>query len=232
VARLIGGGDFDYTSAGDVKASIAKPASGHAGRRATPGAQPLTDSLRAEYLALPANVLDILTPPPPATAAPRILCHPHGLGVRCFRLPKRAPRKPPASCWTPAASTAWHGSMRATATAGRAGAGQLLQKPGSATRAGLRHRRRSGATGANWVVASLLNLLDGGKLHPQVTAEVRQSMRAGAMAAKNPGKGVTADSRKQAADRIPPTWPMNAASSCVHYPLCHQARRYEKAQSC
>jgi hypothetical protein len=128
VARLIGGGDFDYTSAGDVKASIAKPASGHAGRRATPGAQPLTDSLRAEYLALPANVLDILTPPPPATAAPRILCHPHGLGVRCFRLPKRAPRKPPASCWTPAASTAWHGSMRATATAGRAGAGQLLQK--------------------------------------------------------------------------------------------------------
>jgi hypothetical protein len=110
--------------------------------------------------------------------------------------------------------------------------GQLLQKPGSATRAGLRHRRRSGATGANWVVASLLNLLDGGKLHPQVTAEVRQSMRAGAMAAKNPGKGVTADSRKQAADRIPPTWPMNAASSCVHYPLCHQARRYEKAQSC
>jgi hypothetical protein len=33
VARLIGGGDFDYTSAGDIKAGIPSRHQGHAGRR-------------------------------------------------------------------------------------------------------------------------------------------------------------------------------------------------------
>ena len=57
---------------------------------------------------------------------------------------------------------------------------------------------------SNWVVAdSVLRLLDSGKLHPQVAAEVRQSARELAQwLQKNPGKGVNADSRKQAAEMI------------------------------
>jgi hypothetical protein len=57
---------------------------------------------------------------------------------------------------------------------------------------------------ANWVlVDGILNLIDGGKLHPNVAAEVTQSARelAGWLR-KNPGKGVTASSRKEAAELI------------------------------
>ncbi|MBX9706220.1 MAG: hypothetical protein K5Q00_08175, partial [Gammaproteobacteria bacterium] len=57
---------------------------------------------------------------------------------------------------------------------------------------------------ANWVVLDAsLNLLEGTRLHPQVQAEVRQQLAELALwLQKNPGKGTTASSRKQAADTI------------------------------
>jgi hypothetical protein len=57
---------------------------------------------------------------------------------------------------------------------------------------------------ANWVVSDgLLSLLDGGKLHPQVDAEVRRSLRELLhWIQKNPGKDIIFDSRKQVSEHI------------------------------
>jgi hypothetical protein len=57
---------------------------------------------------------------------------------------------------------------------------------------------------ANWVVLdSALRLLDGGKLHPQVDADVRQGVRElGAWLASHPGSGSDAANRRAAADLI------------------------------
>jgi hypothetical protein len=57
---------------------------------------------------------------------------------------------------------------------------------------------------ANWVVLdALLHALEGGKLHANVDAELRQQMRAlVAWLKANPGKGTTASSRAQAADHV------------------------------
>jgi len=57
---------------------------------------------------------------------------------------------------------------------------------------------------SNWVVLdSVLRLIDGGKLHPQVDAEVRQSVRdLASWLVKTPGTGSVARNRKQAADLI------------------------------
>ncbi|NVM77620.1 hypothetical protein FHW83_003438 [Duganella sp. SG902] len=207
VARLIGGGDFDYTSAGDVKAGIAK-----AGIKATPpdvqrqALGRLTDSLRAEYLALPANVLDILTPPAAGygrnreyfdtrmesvfdafSIAEAAAAHTTGFLLNAERVNRLA--------WQHARDARQPGVQEVLT--------QVLQKTWK------RDAVPSTVIGgeavqlaANWVVAdSLLRLLDGGQLHPQVTAEVRQSVRELAQwLQRNPGKGVTADSRKQAAD--------------------------------
>jgi len=209
VARLIGGGDFDYTSAGDVKAGIAK-----AGIKATPAEvqrqalNRLTDSLRAEYLALPANVLDILTPPTAGYGRTReyfatgmgsvfdaISIAEAGAGQTAGFLldPERINR------------VAWQHARDARQPGVPEVLGQVLQKtwkrdavPASVIGG------EAVQLASNWVVAdSVLRLLDSGKLHPQVAAEVRQSARELAQwLQKNPGKGVSADSRKQAAEMI------------------------------
>ncbi|WP_343732503.1 zinc-dependent metalloprotease [Duganella sp.] len=209
VARLIGGGDFDYTSAGDVRAGTAR-----AGIKLTPpdvqrqAISRLTDSLRAEYLALPANVLDILTPPAAGygrnreyfdtrmesvfdafSIAESAAAHTTGFLLNAERFNRLA--------WQHARDSKQPGVQEVLT--------QLLQKtwkrdPVPASVIG----GEAVQLAANWVVSdSLLRLLDGGQLHPQVAAEVRQSARELVQwLQKNPGKGVTADSRKQAADYI------------------------------
>ncbi|MBP1202156.1 hypothetical protein JOD97_000170 [Duganella sp. 1411] len=209
VARLIGGGDFDYTTGGDVKAGIGK-----AGVNITPAAvqrqalNRLADSLRAEYLALPANVLDVLTPP--------AMGHDRGREYFATRM----------------------GSVFDAFSIAEAGAAQttgFLLDPGRVNRLSWQHARDGQQPGvqealslllqrtwkrepvpasviggeavqlaANWVLLDgVLNLLDGGKLHPNVAAEVTQSARELAQwLQKNPGKGVTATSRKEAAELI------------------------------
>ncbi|WP_373986788.1 zinc-dependent metalloprotease [Duganella sp. BuS-21] len=209
VARLIGGGDFDYTSAGDVKAGIAK-----AGVKATPAEvqrqalNRLTDSLRAEYLALPANVLDILTPPSSGYGRSREYFDTRMESVfDAFSIAEAGAAQTAGFLLdaTRINRLAWQHARDARQPGVQEALTQLLQKTWK------REAVPASVIGgeavqlaANWVVAdSLLNLLDGGKLHPQVAAEVRQSARALAQwLQKNPGKGVTADSRRQAAELI------------------------------
>jgi hypothetical protein len=209
VARLIGGGDFEYTSAGDIKAGISK-----AGIKATPAEEQrqalsrLTDSLRAEYLALPANVLDILTPPTAGYGRTREYFA-TGMGSVFDALSiAEAGAGQTAGFLLDAERinrVAWQHARDAKQPGVQEVLAQLLQKtwkrdavPASVIGG------EAVQLASNWVVAdSLLRLLDGGKLHPQVAAEVRQSARELAhWLQKNPGKGVTADSRRQAADMI------------------------------
>lgn len=209
VARLIGGGDFDYTSSGDVKAGIAK-----AGVKATPAAMQrqalsrLADSLRAEYLALPAGVLDILTPPAMGHERSREYFATRMDSVfDAFSIAEAGAAQTAGFLLDPARMNrvAWQHARDAQQPGVQEVLSLLLQKtwkrePVPASVAGGEAVQLS----ANWVVVdATLNLLDGGKLHPQVAAEVRQSARELAQwLQKNPGKGVTADSRKQAAELI------------------------------
>ncbi|MYM83521.1 DUF5117 domain-containing protein [Duganella sp. FT50W] len=209
VARLIGGGEFDYTSAGDVKAGIAK-----AGVRVTPAAvqrqaiSRLTDALRAEYLALPPNVLDVLTPP--------------GVGYERNReyFLTRMDSVADALSITEAGAAqtlgflldagrlnrlAWQHARDAQQPGVPELLSQLLDK--TWRRAAIPASVTGGEAvqlSANWVVLdSVLGLLGTGKLHPQVAAEVRQSaVELAQWLQKNPGKGTTAASRQQAASHI------------------------------
>ena len=209
VARLIGGGDFDYTTSGDVKSGIGK-----AGVKITPATlqrqalNRLADSLRAEYLALPANVLDVLTPPAAG----------HDRGREYFATRMGSVFDAFSIAEAGAAQTAgflldagrinrlaWQHARDAQQPGVQEVLSLLLQKtwkrePVPASVVG----GEAVQLAANWVlVDGVLNLLDGGKLHPNVAAEVTQSARELAQwLQKNPGKGVTATSRKEAAELI------------------------------
>jgi len=209
VARLIGGGEFDYTSAGDVKAGIAK-----AGVRVTPAnvqrqaISRLTDTLRAEYLALPANVLDILTPPAAGyersreyfltrmdsvfdafSIAEAGAAQTTGFLLDAGRLNRLA--------WQHARDPQQPGVQELVS--------QLLQKtwkrdavPASVIGG------EAVQLAANWVVVdSLLGLLDSGKLHPQVAADIREAnVQLLHWLQKNPGANATFTSRKQVSEHI------------------------------
>ncbi|GJJ01986.1 periplasmic metalloprotease [Duganella rhizosphaerae] len=209
LARLVGGGDFDYTSSGDVKAGLAK-----AGIKATPAAvqrqalNRLADSLRAEYLALPAGVLDILTPPAMGHERSReYFATRMDTVFDAFSIAEAGAAQTAGFLLDPARinRVAWQHARDAQQPGVQEVLSLLLQKTWKresvpASVAG----GEAVQLAANWVVIdATLNLLDGGKLHPQVDAEVRQSARELAQwLQKNPGKGVTADSRKQAAGLI------------------------------
>ena len=209
VARLIGGGDFDYTSAGDVKAGVAK-----AGIKATPAAiqrqalNRLAGSLRAEYLALPAGVLDVLTPPAMGHERSReYFATSMGSVFDAFSIAEAGAAQTAGFLLDANRinRVAWQHARDAQQPGVQEVLSLLLQKtwkrePVPASVVG----GEAVQLAANWVLAdAMLNLLDGGKLHPQVAAEVRQSVRELAQwLQKNPGKGVTADSRKQAAELI------------------------------
>ncbi|MCU6501239.1 zinc-dependent metalloprotease [Rugamonas sp. A1-17] len=209
LARLIGGGDFDYASSGDVKAGIAK-----AGIKVVDASvqrqalNRLADSLRAEYLSLPANVLDILTPPAMGHERSREYFATRMDSVfDAFSIAEAGAAQTAGFLLDPARinRVAWQHARDARQPGVQEVLSLLLQKtwkrePVPVSVAG----GEAVQLAANWVVVdATLNLLDGGKLHPQVDAEVRQSTRELAQwLQKNPGKGVTADSRKQAAALI------------------------------
>jgi hypothetical protein len=209
LARLIGGGDYDYTTAGDIKAGKAR-----AGVRATPAATQrqalsrLTDSLRAEYLALPANVLDVLTPQAQGYERNREYFASRMDSVfDAFAIVEAGAAQNLGFLLAPGRVNrlAWQHARDAQQPGVQELMAQLLQKtwkrdavppmvPGG----------EAVQLAANWVLLdAVLNLLDGGKLHAGVDAELRQAARelAGWLQ-KNPGKGVVADSRRQAADQI------------------------------
>jgi hypothetical protein len=179
VARLIGGGD-STTPAPAISRPASQPASRPRRPRAAPGAGRLIDSLRAEYLALPASVLDILTPPTAGYERSReyFATRMDSVFDAC-RLPKRAPRRRPASCWTRPHQPRGMAARARPAAARRAEVlGRCCKNLEARRGAGLRHRRRSGAAGVQLGGGRQpAQLLDGGKLHAQVAAEVRQSAR-------------------------------------------------------
>jgi hypothetical protein len=209
LARLIGGGEFEYTTAGDTKAGLAK-----AGVRATPAAiqrqalARLTDSLRAEYLALPSNVLDVLTPQAQGYERSREYFATRMDSVfDAFSIVEAGAAQSAGFLLAPGRVNriAWQHARDAQQPGVQDLMVQLLQKtwqrdavpvmvPGG----------EAVQIAANWVVLdAVLNLLDGGKLHAGVEAEVRQPMRElAAWLLKNPGQGVVGDSRKQAAEQI------------------------------
>lgn len=209
LARLVGGGDFEYATSGDVKAGLAK-----GGVRTVPAATQrqalarLADTLRAEYLALPAPVLDQLTPPAQGfernreyfqtrmdsvfdalSAAEAGAAHSVGFLLDAARLNRLA----------------WQHARDA-------------QQPGAAETVNLLLQRtwkreavpasvpggEAVQVAANWVLLdAMLNVLEGGKLHPGVQAELRGAAgEFAAWLAKNPGQGATASSRKQAAELV------------------------------
>jgi hypothetical protein len=209
LARLVGGSDFEYATSTDVRSGAAR-----GGVRAVPAAtqrqalERLAASLRAESLALPANVLDVLTPAAMGYERNREYFDTRmnsvfdafsaveaGAAQTCTFLldPARINRL----AWQHARDARQPGVQEALAlvllktwqrenVGGGVVAGEAVQ------------------LAANWVVLdALLNLLNGGGLHPAVDAEARQITREfGQWLAAHPGAGVTAQSRKQAADLI------------------------------
>lgn len=209
LARLVAGGAFEYATAGDVRAGRAQ-----AGVRTVPEAVQrqalgkLADSLRAEQLALPAQLLDALSPPgqgygrtseyfatgmergfdPYATAqaAAAQTCKFVLDAARFNRLSwqhARDPRQPGvADTLALLLASSWQRGPVPAALPGGAAVQQA----------------------ADWVVLDgILRLLDEGELHPQVDAEVRQATRdLAAWLGKHPGTGSLASNRSQAAELI------------------------------
>lgn len=209
LARLVGGASFDSTSAGDIRAGSAL-----AGTRVTPAAQQkqalarLSDTFSAEYLALPAQVLDVLTPPAVgyergreyfvsrmasvfdalsmveagAAQTATFLFDAERLNRLAWQQARDAQLPGVDTVLAQALGKSWQrGPVPASVTGGEAV--QLA---------------------ANWVVLdTLLNVLDSGKLHPQVAAQVRSGVQQLAVwLQQHPGQGSMAASRKQAADLI------------------------------
>lgn len=209
LARLIGGGQFEYASAGDVKAGRAR-----AGVATTPAALQrqalarLGDSLRAEHLALPAGVLDVLTPPSEGfergreyfssrmnsvfdafSAAEAAAGHSAGFlfdAERLNRLAWQHARDPQQLGVQELLESVFTRTWQRGAVPASLAGGEAVQLC------------------ANWVVLdALLNALDGGKLHAGVAAQLRQ--QAGTLAQwlrQHPAKGADGASRQQAAELI------------------------------
>lgn len=209
LARLIGGADFEYGTSGDIKAGLAK-----SGARVIPAATQrqalsrLADTLRAEYLALPAGVLDILTPPAQGFERGREYFETRMNSVFDAFSIAEAGAAQTSNFLLDAGRVnrlAWQHARDAQQPGVTEVLGLLLQKTWK------REAVPASVVGgeavqlaANWVLLdTTLRLLDGAKLHPNVDAEVRQlTLEFGQWLIKNPGKGLTASSRGQAADLI------------------------------
>lgn len=209
VARLLAGGAFEYATAADVRSGARQ-----AGVRVVPAAvqrqalRQLADSLRAEQLALPAHVLDLLTPPAQgyqrgaeyfATGMER--------GFDPYSAAQAAAAQACLYLFDPARVNrlAWQHARDPQ----QPGVAELLAQvlAGGWKRPPIPAALVGGTAvqqAADWVVLdSVLRLLDGGNLHAQVEAEVRQGVRElGAWLARNPGGGSVGANRRQAVDLI------------------------------
>jgi hypothetical protein len=209
VARLLAGGEYESAISADIRAGRAA-----AGIKSTPAATQraalarLADTLRAEYLALPASVLDQLTPPSAGFERNR----------EYFGTRMNAVFDALSAAESGAAQTAqfmfdagrlnrlyWQNARDASMP----GAGEVVEA--ALSRSWKRSAVPATVAGgeaiqlaANWVVLdALLQALDGGKLHANVDADLRQQLRSLAGWLKsNPAKGTTAASRAQAADHV------------------------------
>ena len=204
VARLLGGASYRYGEAGDTKAGSTPVAA----TEQKAALEKLVNSLGAEALALPASVLDLVTPP----------------GNEYLRTPEYF-----------ATRTAPLFDALGAVEAGSAQTTQFLFDPSRLNRLAWQHARdaqqpgvgevmaavfhgtwqrddaaKAGVGGeavqlaADWVVLdAALNALEGGQLHAQVDAELRGILGSWRdWLLKNPGDGVRASNRHEAADTI------------------------------
>jgi hypothetical protein len=204
VARLIGGSTYAYSEAGERQAGTTQVGAD----RQRAALDRLVSTLGAEQLALPASVLDLLTPP--ATEYMR---------NREYFATRSAPLFDPFSAVEAAAAQttlflfaperlnrlAWQHARDGN----EPGVGDVL----AATFRGTWQRGPIGAgvpagdavqLAANWVVLdALLDTLEAGKLHAQVDAEVRAALQDWqAWLARNAGRGNAAASRTEASALI------------------------------
>jgi hypothetical protein len=204
VARLVGGADYAYSEALDRQAGT-KAVAAQTQRAAL---DRLVASLGADQLALPASVLDLVTPPgndyvrnreyfatrsAPLFDAFGAVEAAAAQTVQFLFAPQRLNRL----AWQHARDAhepgvgdvldaVFRGTWQRDATATAIPVGDAVQ------------------TAANWVVLdALLNALDAGQLHAQVDADVRASLQQWqAWLAKNGGRGSVAASRSEAAETI------------------------------
>lgn len=209
VARLIAGAEYEYGLAED-----ANQARVQAGSRAIAPAlqrqalQKMTDSLRAENLALPQNVLDILTPQSEGySRTPEYFAGRMNVVFDALSAVEAGAAQSSLYLFDPARFNrlAWQQARDSQ----QLGVKETLQRVFDQTwkRDAIPSSVLAGEAvqlASNWVVLdAVLNLIDGGRLHPQVQADVRQSVNELATwLQKNPGKGSTASSRRQAAELV------------------------------
>ncbi|MES2315993.1 MAG: zinc-dependent metalloprotease [Pseudomonadota bacterium] len=209
IARLLGGADFDYGTSTDVRAGAAnggaRPVAAPLQRAAL---ERLASSLRAETLALPASVLDLVTPPANGFERNR----------EYFSTNMNSVFDPLAAVEAAAAQTcmflfdaarlnrlAWQNARDARQPGLQETLDIVLlqtwkRAPVPAALAG----GEAVQVSANWVVLdAMLRLVDGGQLHAGQQAEVRQQLAELAQwLGKHPAKGASGRSRIEAAALI------------------------------
>jgi len=203
VARFVGGADYAYSEAADRQAGT-KAVPAETQRAAL---DRLVATLGADQLALPANVLDLVTPPGNDYVRSREYFATKTAPLfDAFAAVEAAAAQTTQFLFAPQRlnRVAWQHAR----DAGEPGIGEVLDAvfrgtwqrdvPSSVPAAD------AVQTAANWVVLdALLQTLEAGQLHAQVDAEVRASLVAWQKwLAKNPGRGSTAASREEAASTI------------------------------
>ncbi|WP_300619212.1 zinc-dependent metalloprotease [Dokdonella sp.] len=201
VARLLGGASYTYSEAADRKAgSTPVPAATQRDALAR-----LVATLQADALALPANVLDLVTPPGADYARSReYFATKAGPVFDPFSAAEAAAAQTTLFLFAPERLNrlAWQHARDAkqpgvaeTLEATFRGTWQQAPREGSAAAV---------QEAANWVVLdALLHALDDGGLHAQVEADVRASLQQWqAWLAKQGGNGAAGASRAAAADLV------------------------------
>ena len=204
VARLIGGATYAYSEAGERQAGTTQVAAD----RQRAALDRLVTTLGAEQLALPASVLDLLTPPGTEYVRNREYFTTRSAPLfDAFSAVEAAAAQTTLFLFAPERLNrlAWQHARDGN----EPGVGDVL----AATFRGTWQRGPiDGAVpagdavqlAANWVVLdALLDTLEAGKLHAQVDAEVRAALQDWqAWLARNAGRGNAAASRTEAAALI------------------------------
>ncbi|MBR7800356.1 zinc-dependent metalloprotease [Undibacterium sp. FT137W] len=209
VARLIAGAEYEYGLAQDANegrvTAGAKPVAAATQRQAL---QKIADSLRAEQLALPQNVLDILTPQSEGySRTPEYFSGKMNVIFDALSAVEAGSAQSCQFLFDPSRINRL--SWQHARDIQQLGVSELLQQVFERTwkRSSVPSNVVAGEAvqlASNWVVLdAVLNLIDSGRLHPQVQAEVRANVADLAQwLQKNPSKGSISHSRRQAADLI------------------------------
>ncbi|MDQ2989575.1 MAG: zinc-dependent metalloprotease [Pseudomonadota bacterium] len=209
LARMIGGGDYEYATIGDVRSGASR-----GGVRAVPPEQQrqaldrIAASLTAETLALPANVLDAMTPPAMGFERNREYFATRMTNVFDAMSAVEAAAAQTCTFLFDAGRfnrIAWQNARDPRQPGVQEALDMILARTWK--RAPVPSSLPAGEAvqlASNWVVLdALLKLTGSAGLHPSVAAQVRQQTAdLGKWLAANPAKGATGQSRQQAADLI------------------------------